>query len=107
MRMIKNVVRKGGLEPPWIAPPDPKSGASANFATFALCTAYSFCTVCLDSDCMDRFVVGLGHHQPTGKGRVIAMPPAVSFKSARVRWSKGRRENDGRRCRLVRPGSGA
>jgi hypothetical protein len=31
----KFLVRKGGLEPPWISPPDPKSGASANFATFA------------------------------------------------------------------------
>src|SRR5579859_3662687 len=29
------MVRKGGLEPPWVTPPDPKSGASANSATFA------------------------------------------------------------------------
>jgi hypothetical protein len=31
----KNLVRKGGLEPPRLAAPDPKSGASANSATFA------------------------------------------------------------------------
>jgi hypothetical protein len=30
------LVRKGGLEPPWVSPPDPKSGASANSATFAI-----------------------------------------------------------------------
>jgi hypothetical protein len=30
------MVRKGGLEPPWVSPPDPKSGASANSATFAM-----------------------------------------------------------------------
>src|ERR1039458_8732218 len=29
------VVRKRGLEPLWVSPPDPKSGASANSATFA------------------------------------------------------------------------
>jgi hypothetical protein len=32
----KLLVRKGGLEPPPLAGPDPKSGASANSATFAL-----------------------------------------------------------------------
>ena len=29
------MVRKGGLEPPPLAGPDPKSGASANSATLA------------------------------------------------------------------------
>lgn len=31
------MVRVEGLEPPWIAPPDPKSGMSTNFTTPA-CT---------------------------------------------------------------------
>src|SRR5437660_12888771 len=34
------MVRKGGLEPPHLSVPDPKSGASANSATFAKSTTY-------------------------------------------------------------------
>src|ERR1700751_6194488 len=33
---LECVVRKGGVEPPWVSPPDPKSGASANSATLAM-----------------------------------------------------------------------
>ena len=36
------LVRKGGLEPPWVTPPDPKSGASANSATFALLESITY-----------------------------------------------------------------
>ena len=37
-KFARTLVRKGGLEPPWVTPPDPKSGASANSATFASIT---------------------------------------------------------------------
>src|SRR5262249_19210731 len=32
---LDSLVRKGGLEPPYLSVPDPKSGASTNSATFA------------------------------------------------------------------------
>ena len=46
-----NLVRKRGLEPLWIAPPDPKSGASANFATSA---AFVFSYLRLGRSCFFR-----------------------------------------------------
>ena len=48
MRLKGSLVRKGGLEPPRFYPPDPKSGASANSATFARLDSTSYgLTECL------------------------------------------------------------
>src|SRR5947208_15399689 len=40
------LVRKGGLEPPHLSVPDPKSGASANSATFAKSILYRHSVWC-------------------------------------------------------------
>src|SRR4051812_9283690 len=39
---VKNLVRVKGVEPPRLAAPDPKSGASANSATPAILKAYFY-----------------------------------------------------------------
>ena len=46
------MVRKGGLEPPWVTPPDPKSGASANSATFA--SREAWCPLILNASLVAR-----------------------------------------------------
>src|ERR1700742_2361497 len=48
------MVRKGGLEPPRLTAPDPKSGASANSATFARAAANSLLLISQRSSKRER-----------------------------------------------------
>ena len=48
------MVRKGGLEPPHLSVPDPKSGASANSATFAKSITYRHRVWCKFSNIVMR-----------------------------------------------------
>ena len=43
--LVASLVRKGGLEPPHLSAPEPKSGASTNSATFALLFSLVQCSL--------------------------------------------------------------
>src|ERR1700733_9851016 len=65
LKVTESLVRKGGLEPPRFYPPDPKSGASANSATFATPMDYT-----------ERSLEGLGRSpkRVTGAALAVAQP---------------------------------
>jgi hypothetical protein len=72
----KLLVRKGGLEPPRLTAPDPKSGASANSATFA---RFSFNSLPAFSNCC-LVTVGeiVGVFPPSPLSRLVAQNLSTS-----------------------------
>src|SRR5438067_10275066 len=67
------MVRKGGLEPPWAAPLEPKSSASTNSATFA--AAFAKRVIIADS--------GSGRHENALRGTCLFPMKCNAFGAMR------------------------
>ena len=73
------MVRKGGLEPPHLSVPDPKSGASANSATFARASNHILkgAKKNITRECVSH------------RGPIADESRARTFKATRVRSARG------------------
>jgi hypothetical protein len=96
--VLNCLVRKGGLEPPRFYPPDPKSGASANSATFARSQLYKVVGVLSKypaerSTRLDPRFVGLEVRNRETWPRPLRIVPessAAAFDRGALRWRNQR-----------------